>query len=342
METTEKKETGIEKKISDLLAVDKNKNKTSDWIHLYELLREAKEKRLYWPNYRSFTGFVKALAKNNQLHVSSLWRTYKAGNILNNYSPQTEPKDTLLKRCQGLTIETLILLDKIVKNTEKTKKDEVKDQLLGRLRRGNLSRENLADAYKVIQSESRKARQQRQQPRRPQADAAPMEEAGQHAGVEELAVAITTALKDSAWLFPKENRYSYFQSRAENPHYRLFMDLKIVSPYDEKPLTLDALAAENQSGDGRHDLVLHGIKIVTQPEELKDVSDADIYMRLVNRFYLAVLENMRDMALKEAWPEWGILVIDPVLCIATRIREAQPLHPDKRERTLEAVALQLI
>lgn len=135
----------IENKISLILS-----DSMRSWVDLYLLLEQVREGKLYKPNHRSFTAFVRHIADANNIHESILWQRRKAGKTYRRYQQIKERQGKGAKAIEELkeskvSPETLELCQKIA-----NKNDEVFTNLVEKAINGEVTRDSLRQAYTTM------------------------------------------------------------------------------------------------------------------------------------------------------------------------------------------------
>lgn len=135
----------IEDKISLILS-----DSMKSWVDLYLLLEQVRENKLYKPEHRSFTAFIRHIADANNIHESILWQRRKAGKTYRRYQQIKEQQGKGAKAIEELkeskiSPETLELCQKIAK-----KNDEVFTTLVEKAINGEITRDSLRQAYTTM------------------------------------------------------------------------------------------------------------------------------------------------------------------------------------------------
>lgn len=135
----------IENKISLILS-----DSMKSWVDLYLLLEQVRENKLYKPEHRSFTAFIRHVADINGVHESILWQRRKAGKTYRRYQQIKEQQGKGAKAIEKLkeskvSPETLELCQKIAK-----KNDKVFTNLVEKAINGEVTRDSLRQAYTTI------------------------------------------------------------------------------------------------------------------------------------------------------------------------------------------------
>lgn len=148
--TNEKEKTNqnlekIEDKISLILS-----DSMKSWVDLYLLLEQVRENKLYKPEHRSFTAFVRHVAEVNNVYESILWQRRKAGKTYRRYQQIKEQQGKGAKAIEELreakvSPETLELCQKIAK-----KDDEAFEFLMDKAIQGEVTRDDLRKTYTTI------------------------------------------------------------------------------------------------------------------------------------------------------------------------------------------------
>lgn len=135
----------IENKISLILS-----DSMRSWVDLYLLLEQVRENKLYKPEHRSFTAFIRHVAETNNVYESILWQRRKAGKTYRRYQQIKEQQGKGAKAIEELreakvSPETLELCQKIAK-----KDDEAFEFLMDKAIQGEVTRDDLRKAYTTI------------------------------------------------------------------------------------------------------------------------------------------------------------------------------------------------
>ena len=135
----------IEDKISLILS-----DSMKSWVDLYLLLEQVRENKLYKPEHRSFTAFVRHVAETNNVHESILWQRRKAGKTYRRYQKIKEQQGKGAKAIEELkeskiSPEALELCQKIAQ-----KNDEVFTNLIEKAINGEVTRDSLRQTYTTM------------------------------------------------------------------------------------------------------------------------------------------------------------------------------------------------
>lgn len=135
----------IENKISLILS-----DSMRSWVDLYLLLEQVREGKLYKPEHRSFTAYIRHIAEANNVYESILWQRRKAGKTYRRYQQIKEQQGKGAKAIEELreakvSPETLELCQKIAK-----KDDEAFEFLMDKAIQGEVTRDDLRKAYTTI------------------------------------------------------------------------------------------------------------------------------------------------------------------------------------------------
>lgn len=135
----------IENKISLILSDSKK-----SWVDLYLLLEQVRENKLYKPEHRSFTAYIRHIADTNGVYESILWQRRKAGKTYRRYQQIKEQQGKGAKAIEELkgnkiSPETLELCQKIAKED-----DEAFEFLMDKAIQGEVTRDSLRQAYTTI------------------------------------------------------------------------------------------------------------------------------------------------------------------------------------------------
>lgn len=135
----------IEDKISLILS-----DSMKSWVDLYLLLEQVRENKLYKPEHRSFTAFIRHVAEVNNVYESILWQRRRAGKTYRRYQQIKEQQGKGAKAIEELkeskvSPETLELCQKIAQ-----KNDEVFTTLVEKAINGEITRDSLRQAYTTM------------------------------------------------------------------------------------------------------------------------------------------------------------------------------------------------
>jgi hypothetical protein len=161
---------------------------------------------------------------------------------------------------------------------------------------------------------------------------------------------IIVSLHNSNWLFdgdPQEKlkkqklqaSKNRFVSAYQKPRYRLFTEFPIQLHTIKKESKINALAVENISFE--NNLRLHAIEIKINAQDIREDHRYLYYSQAADDLYLAVPEELVDVALEEL--EEGIGLIAVNIQHTARIVQKAAYRPGmERVQTLERLTLRLL
>ena len=155
---------------------------------------------------------------------------------------------------------------------------------------------------------------------------------------------LSTLYEYENWLGQKKVR-KYFKSSYEQDKIQCFSEFPVYTGSTKKSRRIDFLAVENMTTENLWELNIHGIEIkVTESDFINDEKYTE-YTEFVDYFYLAVPEELKDIALKNKFKDCGLIVIskDKTNKFIAKVIEAPArLNPLRREDTLTSIALKLL
>lgn len=122
-----------------------NNYATNSWGIIYETMRDVETTQSYYPEYDTFTKWVKSYAKEMSVNISLLWNRYKAGKIYSAYLERARKRDIFPPAVTEVKIspDNLITIDKIARDDT-----DYADELIEGVLSGNITRSNLNAMWK--------------------------------------------------------------------------------------------------------------------------------------------------------------------------------------------------
>lgn len=334
----------VEKQLEQIVSTDKQR-----WTHFYLLLKEVDENKL-WKEEKginSFTAWVKNFCVKNKVHESVIWARKKAGATYENYSKIQRAKGIEVAQIEEINIapESLVLIDKIAKNNH-----EVSADLMEKALAGEMSRDDLREAYKAVRSnrnktENKGVKKVSKDDNKDNIDSTDntdnKSEVNEKIKEDVAAAEIVSALNDYSWLeVNKEIKRVRFVSTQEQDKYRTFTEFPVYTSASKKSRRIDVLAVENLTTELNQKVHLHAIEIKVSKADLINDKKYTEYTEFADFTWLAIPESLLEFALETKFRECGIIVINGGKAkIYTKAIKMQPLN---REDTLMRLAVRLI
>lgn len=344
----------VEKQLEQIVSTDKQR-----WTHFYLLLKEVDENKL-WEEEKginSFTAWVKNFCVKNKVHESVIWARKKAGAAYENYSKIQQAKGIEVAPIEEINIapESLVLVDKIAKNNH-----EVSADLMEKALAGEMSRDDLREAYKAVRSNRNKVENKESKENKEIEEA---EKVLEDKGIENIkdkkdidevksnekvkvkedvvAAEIVSALNNYSWLeVNKEVKRVRFVSTQEQDKYRTFTEFPVYTSVSKKSRRIDVLAVENLTTEINQKVHLHAIEIKVSKGDLLNDKKYTEYAEFTDFTWLAIPESLLEFALETKFKECGIIIIKKGKAkIHTRAKKMEPLL---REDTLMRLAVRLM
>lgn len=318
--------TDIVKLEQELLKLTKQDKQT--WVQFYKLIKKVEEEELWREaEKKSFTQWIKDFSVKSKVHESVIWNRLKAGKVYATYERVQARKGVAVPPIDevDVTVDSLILLDKITKKSE-----QIGAELVDKVLNKELSRQELRDTYKALGGDPRKAKKLHE------------EEKAQLPSPEErlTAAAIVSALATPGWLGDYEAKRKPFKTSFEQDKYRTYTEFPVYTGTSKKSRRIDILAVENLTNDD-FGVNLHGVEIkVSKPDLLNDTKYME-YSNSVDFLWLAIPCELLEVALETKANTVGIIVVgaDNNATIHT---QASRLDPLAREETLTNIILKTI
>lgn len=340
----------IEKQLNTLVKVDKQ-----NWSNFYLLLKKVEDEELWKEGYKTFTAWIKHFAHVSKLQESVLWNRKRAGEIYQNYYNRKAQKNEVVADIKEVEVaqDTLILIQKIAKDDI-----ELQDQLTDKAINKELKKKDLQQAYKIVKAQKEKEKKLKQELAQIRAKKASNvvdeDENKIENDIEEIKITTATALDISNALNSNEWLAAYKQKSEDDEEkvlerFKKFYKKSKYSVFTEFPVHLgttrhsrriDALICENITSE-RYNLNLHGIEIKVSKGDLEGDHKYTEYAEFVDYLWLAVPEELVEIAKETKLSQCGILVINQNKEIKV-IEKAERLNPVMREKCLEKLALKLL
>ena len=315
----------IEQELSGCIKVDKR-----NWTRMYQLMNEVESEQMYKERQDTptFTSWVNALAEEMGVHVSLLWSRKKAGKSYDEYRQRAEKKGRKVADLEDLSVspDSINLCEKVAgKNA--TEMDRLIDQVVA----GNLTREDLRAAAKARKEISGLKGPRSRHDRVTAADRTETE-----ASV--TASDIVMALKKSTWLMVAKGDERF------NHVYQCFPEFRIDTGTSRHSRRIDALIAETVTSTEKDRVVLRGVEIKVDKNDLKGDHKMAEYTDFCDYFYVAIPadnQSLQETAESIIRPAWGIITVSKNGKIDV-IKEARKREAPFRDRTLATCLVKLM
>jgi len=322
----------IEKQLIELF-ISERKN----WVSIYLLLKIVDEEILWRGNYNSYTQWIKEFAVRSKVHESSIWHIKKMGAVYEKYSKKMEAKGMKVDDIKNTKVSAnnLVVLEKISKySPERT------EELVEKIFKKEITKNDLEEIYRAVRPS--KINNENNNSIAFKTDGEIRTEKIKN-NIKASTI-LSTLYEYENWLGQKKVR-KYFKSSYEQDKIQCFSEFPVYTGSTKKSRRIDFLAVENMTTDNLWELNIHGIEIkVTESDFINDEKYTE-YTEFVDYFYLAVPEELKDIALKNKFKDCGIIVIskDKTNKFIAKVIEAPArLNPLRREDTLTSIALKLL
>lgn len=328
----------IEKELESCFNVDRK-----NWVKIFQLMSEVQDEKLYeQEKISSFTGWVNKLATDIGCHVSLLWNRLKAGRTYDEYYNRQLELGMQPKPIEEISVspDSLNLASTVAGRNAKEM-----DNLIDKVISGDLTRDDLRQAARAKRSFTKEdieptTRHNRASISRtedaPDASISPTTAL--------VASDIVLALRGMKWL--KELKISDYNDSMQYKDYiyKTFTEFRADVGISKATRQIDLLAVENYNTPHRcDDVVMHGIEIKVDINDLKRDHKMAEYTNFCDYFYIAI-PNDKKM-IKEAkslkLEAWGLIVVDDKKGdkVAKVLEPAQRLKPLFREKSLSNIIL---
>lgn len=322
----------IEKQLIELF-ISERKN----WVSIYLLLKIVDEEILWRGNYNSYTQWIKEFAVRSKVHESSIWHIKKMGAVYEKYSKKMEAKGMKVDDIKNTKVSAnnLVVLEKISKySPERT------EELVEKIFKKEITKNDLEEIYRAVRPS--KISNENNNSIAFKTDGEIRTEKIKN-NIKASTI-LSTLYEYENWLGQKKVR-KYFKSSYEQDKIQCFSEFPVYTGSTKKSRRIDFLAVENMTTENLWELNIHGIEIkVTESDFINDEKYTE-YTEFVDYFYLAVPEELKDIALKNKFKDCGLIVIskDKTNKFIAKVIEAPArLNPLRREDTLTSIALKLL
>lgn len=292
-----------------------------NWVRIYQLMHEVEVEALYKErdDTPSYTSWVNSLADELHVHVSLLWARLKAGRNYAEYEARAEQQGRTVIPLADVAVspDSLNLCEKVAgKNSIEM------DKLIDKVIAGDLTRDDLRAAARAKRASGGTMPTTRHD--RISADQRTEKT------VTIAAADIVMALRRSSWL-PVERDDEHFKHI-----YHVFEEFRIPSGTSRNVRRIDAMVVENVTVSERDTVVLRGIEIKIDTDDLLNDHKMQEYTEFCDFFYIAIpAEDSEILAAAQSVrrPGWGILTVTKGGEV-TVVQEPERLSPVFRDKTL--------
>lgn len=324
----------IENKLEILMKIEKK-----NWADFYLLIKQVETEELWRGTYNSFTQWVKDFAVRTKTHESTIWYKKKAGEVYEKYAEIRKKKGLEVEEIQNskVSINSLVILDKIDKySSDKT------EELVEKIFNKEITRNNLQDIYKAVRPNTEvkeKINSIYAHKTDDEIRAEKIEESIKSSN-------ILSTLYGIEWLGKKKER-KYFKSSYEQEKVQCFSEFPLFTGTTRHSRRIDFLCVENMTTENLWEINIHGIEIKVNEYDLLNDEKYTEYTEFVDFFYLAVSEELEEIAINNIFKGCGLIVVykdkeNSNRFIPKIIKKPNKLTPLRREDTLTSITLKLL
>ena len=320
----------IELQLKELVHSDQK-----SWVKIYELMQAVDDDKLYKNDYRSYTAWVNSFAERAGCHVSLLWNRKKAGKFYNEYfkrhtKVETSDSSPIPLKDIDVSPETIILVEKVAGTNQ-----EVADDLLEKVLKGELGRKELSNAWGIVKAERAERGEKVYRKNSYDKLSSDSENVKQPENEKSItAVDIVLAFKSNDWLNRFEKEYC-------SEKYRLMTEFAVDSGVTRHARRMDILVLETISTKNRNDIALHGIEIKVSKQDLLADKKMAEYTYFCDYFWLAVPDNLVSCALEVVSDSWGIISVSEERSLKV-IKSSSKCDAVFRDKTINYALLKLL
>ena len=306
----------IEEELAGYVKIDRK-----NWVRIYQLMHEVEKDKLYREreDTQTFTSWVNHLADSMHVHVSLLWARLKAGRSYAEYEARAEQQGRTVIPLADVAVspDSLNLCEKVAgKNAAEM------DKLIDKVVSGDLTRDDLRAAAKA---------------KRASGGTMPTTRHDRISANQRTEKALTIAASDIVMALRKS---SWLPTAREDEHfkhiYHLFPEFRIPSGSSRSVRRIDAMVAETITASEKDTVVLRGIEIKIDTDDLLNDHKMQEYTEFCDFFYIAIpAEDSKILAAAQSvrLPGWGILTVAKAGDV-TVVQEPERLTPVFRDKTL--------
>lgn len=311
----------IENQLQDLLEREKH-----TWTKTAQLLLQVERQGLFKEKARSFTQYIRQLAKQFNMHESNFWRIKKAGEY---YLKLNETDDLEVITQAKANPEQIEILNKI-RTVAPTK---VVQDLEKKMLAGKMTQKEFREIWKAYrpakEGKTERGRKSKEDKQVPIALPSTILETGKKNTPNTLSMLtvanILEALRDFHWM-------AYTLNQETIAQFQIFKEISVNTGTSHHARRIDVVAAIKETYKSALPTIL-GVEIKVSERDLKQDIKMTEYQAFCHYFYLAIPSdtNMIQLAMEVLTEETGILCITDTIIEGKYqiqvLRKALPLHP---------------
>lgn len=323
----------IETQLQSLLEYEKR-----TWTKTAQLLLQVERQGLFKEKARSFTQYIRQLAKRFKMHESNFWRIKKAGEY---YLKLNETDDLEVITQAKANPEQIEILNKI----RTVAPMEIVQDLEKKMLAGEMTQKEFREIWKAYRpakegktERGRKPKQDKQDKQNKQdkqGESAPsvlVSTSFENEKTKTLVVSnvltaanILEALRNSHWM-------AYTFNQETIARFQIFKEIAVDTGTSQHARRIDVVAAVKETYKGTLPTIL-GVEIKVSERDLKQDIKMTEYQAFCHYFYLAIPSdtNMIQLAIEVLTEDIGILCITDTISEGKYqiqvLRKALPLHP---------------
>ena len=282
----------IEARLMELLSASRSR-----WMQESILLQKVQVQRLYEPDHKSFSQWIKALSKKASVHESIIWEHLKAGRFYAQYEARARAKGVNVVPAEEAAIpsESLSLIEKIAGSNP-----DVADDLINKVAEQKLTRRDLQAGYKATKALREKNGQKAMATSRHDD---PLDKLSD-ASVTAVQLVMALSSGGNAWLssLVPASRSLYIRDK-----YAAFPEFSVRPGTSSHARRIDVVVAETATCSAVGEIHLHGIENKVAKADLMGDDKVGEYAAFVDYLWLCVPTELVEEAQSIVLPEWGIL-----------------------------------
>ena len=351
----------IEKEIASIVESDK-----TSWVKLYELIDAVDKQKLWEPDFKSFSQWIKHLATECNVHESLLWKRKKAGSIYAKFVERKQARDEYAMPMQEIKVspDNFELIEKIAQGN-----NNVTDELIEQVLQGALKRSDLKNAWKTVKEEKiangenpfrangyesfgqkkenevvdNEAPAEPIEPIEPIEPTEPVEAATPENKIK--AVDVVLAMTDNDWLqqlLPDDSEINrekmFYRTKRVNKN---FAEFPVFTGTSRQSRQIDLLTVENITAENPSELLLHGVEIKVSKSDLENDHKMTEYGDFVDYLWFAVPTELVEVAEKISLDSIGIIAINDDKKVSV-IRKGEKRKPLLKQEALQTLVIKII
>lgn len=317
----------IEKELSYYTSSEKN-----DWLAVYRLMERVKTEELYKAReLKSFNAWVNFTSQALGVGSSTLWRKYKAGRSMQEYSDRTGIK--IDDKALAVSPDTIASIETLAGRDSKKM-----DSLISQAIDGKVSRQ---DVRLALKEKRRTAPHSIPTSRHTRIKASDRTERSDISASD-----IVLELGKWQWLEGLADSPIRTTNPIKTYLYSLQTELGVATGTARHKRRFDGLILENLTIDSNDNdgINLHGVEIKVNKYDLQNDTKMQEYTDFCDFFYIAIPNDDEMIAIAKniKLPDWGILVYTPDSDSISKIKileKPKKLKAIFKDKTLENIIL---